>query len=125
MPPHEPAVACGPTPPRPTSTAQKEEELLRSLQGKSPQVHPEAFISEAAYVVGDVEIAARVNIWPGVVIRGDRTSAHCWLTLVCAKASRSRSRQSSTRSGATMRPRVPCDLFGRMFRTYAVYWVRR
>ena len=45
--------------------------MLRSLQGKSPQVHPEAFISEAAYVVGDVEIAARVNIWPGVVIRGD------------------------------------------------------
>ena len=45
--------------------------MLRSLQGKSPQVHPEAFISEAAYVVGDVEIGARVNIWPGVVIRGD------------------------------------------------------
>ena len=45
--------------------------MLRSLQGKSPQVHPDAFVSEAAYLVGDVEIAARVNIWPGVVIRGD------------------------------------------------------
>jgi carbonic anhydrase/acetyltransferase-like protein (isoleucine patch superfamily) len=41
------------------------------LKGKSPQVHPTAFVSEAAYVVGDVEIGPYVNVWPGVVIRGD------------------------------------------------------
>jgi carbonic anhydrase/acetyltransferase-like protein (isoleucine patch superfamily) len=45
--------------------------MLRSWQGKTPQVHPTAFVSEAAYVVGDVEIGPYVNIWPGVVIRGD------------------------------------------------------
>lgn len=45
--------------------------MLRTWNGKTPQVHPTAFVSEAAYVVGDVEIGAYVNIWPGVVIRGD------------------------------------------------------
>jgi carbonic anhydrase/acetyltransferase-like protein (isoleucine patch superfamily) len=30
-----------------------------------------AFVSEAAYVVGDVEIGEGCNIWPGAVIRGD------------------------------------------------------
>jgi carbonic anhydrase/acetyltransferase-like protein (isoleucine patch superfamily) len=44
---------------------------LRSLGGKSPQVHPTAFVSEAAYVVGDVVIGPRSSVWPGAVIRAD------------------------------------------------------
>ena len=32
--------------------------MLRSLGGKSPQVHPTAFVSEFAYVVGDVRIGS-------------------------------------------------------------------
>jgi carbonic anhydrase/acetyltransferase-like protein (isoleucine patch superfamily) len=45
--------------------------VIRSLNGKTPQVHPEAFVSEFAYVVGDVEIGAGSSVWPGSVIRGD------------------------------------------------------
>jgi len=45
--------------------------MIRSLKGKKPQVHPSAFVSEAAYVVGNVEIGENSNIWPGAVIRGD------------------------------------------------------
>lgn len=45
--------------------------MLRSYRGKSPKVHPTAFVSEAAYVVGDVEIGEGSSVWPGTVIRGD------------------------------------------------------
>ena len=45
--------------------------MIRSFNGKSPQIHPTAFVSEAAYVVGDVEIGAYSSIWPGTIIRAD------------------------------------------------------
>ena len=45
--------------------------MLRTLNGKSPKVHPTAFVSEAAYLVGDVVVGAHSSIWPGVVIRAD------------------------------------------------------
>lgn len=45
--------------------------MIRSFGGKSPQIHPTAFVSEAAYVVGDVEIGAYSSVWPGAIIRGD------------------------------------------------------
>ena len=45
--------------------------MIRSLGGKTPSIHPTAFISEAAYIVGDVEIGEVSSIWPGTVIRGD------------------------------------------------------
>jgi len=45
--------------------------VIRNVDGKSPKIHPSAFISEAAYVVGDVEIGENTSIWPGAVIRGD------------------------------------------------------
>jgi carbonic anhydrase/acetyltransferase-like protein (isoleucine patch superfamily) len=45
--------------------------VLRSFNGKSPRVHPTAFVSEAAYVVGDVEIGPYSSVWPGTIIRGD------------------------------------------------------
>ncbi len=45
--------------------------MIRSLEGKTPTIHPSAFISEAAYVVGDVEIGEGTNVWPGAVIRAD------------------------------------------------------
>ncbi len=43
--------------------------MIRSFRGKAPNIHPTAFISEASYIVGDVEIGENSNIWPGVVIR--------------------------------------------------------
>jgi len=45
--------------------------MIRSLNGKSPKIAESAFVSEAAYVVGDVEIGEESNVWPGAVIRGD------------------------------------------------------
>ena len=45
--------------------------MIRSLPGKTPKIAASAFVSEAAYVVGDVEIGENSTIWPGAVIRGD------------------------------------------------------
>src|SRR5437773_6851835 len=45
--------------------------MIRSFEGKAPRIHASAFVSETAYVIGDVEIGERATIWPGVVIRGD------------------------------------------------------
>ena len=45
--------------------------MIRSLDGISPKIHPTAFVSEAAYVIGDVEIGEGSSIWPGAVIRAD------------------------------------------------------
>ena len=45
--------------------------MIRSWNGFTPVIHPDAFISEFAYVVGNVEIGAGSSVWPGTVIRGD------------------------------------------------------
>lgn len=45
--------------------------MIRSLKGKSPKIHPTAFVSEAAYVVGEVEIGEMANIWPGTTVRSN------------------------------------------------------
>src|SRR5262249_31772950 len=44
---------------------------VRSLGDRVPRVAPTAWVSEAAYVVGDVEVGADSSIWPGAVVRGD------------------------------------------------------
>ncbi len=44
---------------------------VRSLDGKSPRIAESAFVSEAAYLIGDVEVGPQSSIWPGVVIRAD------------------------------------------------------
>ena len=45
--------------------------MIRSFNDKTPRIHPTAFISEACYIVGDVEIGENSSVWPGAVIRGD------------------------------------------------------
>jgi len=45
--------------------------MIREFNAKRPKIAKSAFISEGAYVVGDVEIGERSNVWPGAVIRGD------------------------------------------------------
>ena len=45
--------------------------MIRSFQGKTPKIHPTAWVSETAYVIGDVEIGEYSSVWPGTVIRGD------------------------------------------------------
>jgi carbonic anhydrase/acetyltransferase-like protein (isoleucine patch superfamily) len=46
--------------------------MIRELGLKKPKIDESAFVSEAAYVVGDVEIGENSSIWPGAVLRGDR-----------------------------------------------------
>ena len=45
--------------------------MIRSLDGIVPLIHPSAFVSEFAYVIGDVEIGEGSSVWPGTVIRAD------------------------------------------------------
>jgi carbonic anhydrase/acetyltransferase-like protein (isoleucine patch superfamily) len=45
--------------------------LIRSIKGKTPKIAESAFISEAAYIIGDVEIGEHSSVWPGAVIRAD------------------------------------------------------
>jgi len=45
--------------------------MIRSFNGKTPNIADSAFVSEIAYVIGDVEIGEDSGIWPGVIIRGD------------------------------------------------------
>ncbi len=45
--------------------------MIRSFNGKTPRIADSAFVSEAAYIVGDVEIGENSSVWPGAVIRGD------------------------------------------------------
>ena len=45
--------------------------MIRKFNGNTPRIAESAFVSEAAYVVGDVEIGEDSNVFPGAVIRGD------------------------------------------------------
>ncbi|MFN8556856.1 MAG: gamma carbonic anhydrase family protein [Dehalococcoidia bacterium] len=48
--------------------------MIRSLNGKTPRIHPTAWVSESAYVIGDVEIGPNSTVWPGAVLRADFSS---------------------------------------------------
>ncbi len=45
--------------------------MIRSLGDATPKIHPTAFVSEFAYVIGDVEIGEGSSVWPGAVVRAD------------------------------------------------------
>jgi carbonic anhydrase/acetyltransferase-like protein (isoleucine patch superfamily) len=45
--------------------------MIRSLGDKKPKIAESAFISEAAYIIGEVEIGENSSVWPGAVIRAD------------------------------------------------------
>lgn len=44
---------------------------LFSFEGKSPSIHPDAFVAPTATVVGDVVVEAGASVWYGAVLRGD------------------------------------------------------
>ena len=44
---------------------------LFSFEGKSPTVHPDAFVAPTATLVGDVTIEAGASVWYGAVLRAD------------------------------------------------------
>jgi carbonic anhydrase/acetyltransferase-like protein (isoleucine patch superfamily) len=45
--------------------------VVRALGDRCPIIDPSAWISEAAYVVGDVTVGGGSTVWPGAVLRGD------------------------------------------------------
>ena len=48
--------------------------MIRGLGDKKPRIHPSAWISEDAYLVGDIVIGENCSVWPGVTIRADGES---------------------------------------------------
>lgn len=46
--------------------------LIERYRDFTPRVDPAAFIHQTAVLIGEVSVAARVSIWPGVVLRGDQ-----------------------------------------------------
>lgn len=46
--------------------------MIKSFGRKKPKVDPTAFVSENAYLVGDIKIGKSSSIWPGAVLRADR-----------------------------------------------------
>ncbi len=45
--------------------------MIKAFDGKTPKIGKSALISEAACIIGDVEIGENSSVWPGAVIRGD------------------------------------------------------
>jgi len=44
---------------------------IRSFEGKTPTLAPDAWVDETALVIGDVTLGPRVSVWPFCVLRGD------------------------------------------------------
>lgn len=45
---------------------------IYTFQGKTPQIHPSAFVAPTATLIGDVIIHKDASIWFGAVLRGDK-----------------------------------------------------
>ena len=45
--------------------------MIKQFQGKAPNIHISAFITDDAIVIGDVEIAEDASVWFGSIVRGD------------------------------------------------------
>src|SRR5262249_19528949 len=52
-------------------TAGVEPMPLYSFEGKSPVVHPTAFIAPTAVLIGDVTVEENASVWYNAVMRGD------------------------------------------------------
>jgi carbonic anhydrase/acetyltransferase-like protein (isoleucine patch superfamily) len=45
--------------------------MVITYRGKTPKIHPSAFIAPTAVLIGDVEVGEESSIWFGAVLRGD------------------------------------------------------
>ncbi|MFZ1701566.1 MAG: gamma carbonic anhydrase family protein [Pyrinomonadaceae bacterium] len=43
----------------------------KTFRGVTPRIHPTAFITDDAIIIGDVEIGEDASVWFGSIIRGD------------------------------------------------------
>ena len=44
---------------------------LYSFEGKSPRIHPAAFVAPTASIIGDVTIEENASVWYNAVVRAD------------------------------------------------------
>lgn len=45
--------------------------MIKPFEEFQPDIHPDAFVHETAYVSGRVKIGKEASVWPMVVVRGD------------------------------------------------------
>lgn len=45
--------------------------VLRSVDGAEPSVHADAYVDDAAVVIGDVTVERDASVWPNATLRGD------------------------------------------------------
>ncbi|MBI5624883.1 MAG: gamma carbonic anhydrase family protein [Elusimicrobia bacterium] len=45
--------------------------MIRTFNGNSPKIAPDAFIHDSAEVIGKVSLGPRASVWPLCVLRGD------------------------------------------------------
>ncbi|MCB9684333.1 MAG: gamma carbonic anhydrase family protein [Alphaproteobacteria bacterium] len=45
--------------------------MVESFDGRTPRIHERAWVHESAVVIGEVELAEGVSVWPTAVLRGD------------------------------------------------------
>ncbi|CAN5349850.1 gamma carbonic anhydrase family protein [soil metagenome] len=45
--------------------------MIKQFKSILPKIHPTAFVTEGAIVIGDVEIGEDASVWFGAIIRGD------------------------------------------------------
>ena len=46
--------------------------MIKNLGKRKPKIDPSVFVSENAYLVGDIRIGKNSSVWPGAVLRADR-----------------------------------------------------
>jgi len=54
-----------------TDHSQRSDVTIAAIHGKSPRIHPTAFIAPGCRIIGDVEIGPDVSIWYNCVLRAD------------------------------------------------------
>ena len=46
--------------------------MIKNLGKRKPKIDPSVFVSDNAYLVGDIRIGKNSSVWPGAVLRADR-----------------------------------------------------
>ena len=72
--------------------------MIRSVPGRKPRVHSDAWVDPSAQVIGDVTIETGASVWPGAILRGDQDN---YVTL---------GKNSNVQDGAVLHvtPQYPC-----------------
>ena len=45
--------------------------MIRSFDGREPEIHADAYVDPSAVVIGEVTIGPDASVWPNVTLRGD------------------------------------------------------